>query len=59
MTGTRNGTLTQGWFRVPNEIIDAHGPALGPFGIAVYCCLAHHADAGGLCWPSFNTIARE
>ena len=33
-----------GWFWARNELLTEHGAELGPYGIAVYCALAMHAD---------------
>ncbi|MGE3804683.1 MAG: helix-turn-helix domain-containing protein [Gemmataceae bacterium] len=52
--------MKNGWFRIPNRIItEGHGKAIGYSGLAVYLCLAHHADKSGLSWPSYATIAKE
>jgi DNA-binding transcriptional regulator LsrR (DeoR family) len=51
---------TDALFRVPDCLISQHGVALGPLGIAVYTCLAHHADRLSLqCSPSYGRIAKE
>lgn len=45
-------------FFVDNTIIRHYGPGLGPYGIAVYCCLCMHADVDDqTCFPSQATIA--
>jgi hypothetical protein len=48
-----------GWFRAPNDLLRVHSQQLRPSGIAVYCCLAMHADATGVSWPSLTLIAHE
>jgi len=50
---------TPGWFWLHDRIIDTYGPALGPIGIAVYVCLARHADKAGESFPAKVTIAAE
>ena len=45
-------------FFVDNTIIRDYGAELGPYGIAVYCCLCVHADLEEqTCFPSQATIA--
>lgn len=34
-------------FSINDAVIDAHAPALGPFGLALYLVLARHANAAG------------
>jgi len=49
-----------GWFWVYNELLTVYGQELAPYGIAVYCALAMHADnTDQSCYPSYATIARE
>jgi len=48
-----------GWFWADNRIIGSYGEQLGPYGIAVYMCLAYHANNGREAWPSLATIAKE
>jgi hypothetical protein len=50
---------TPGWFWCHDRLIDTYGPELGPIGIAVYVCLARHADKAGECFPAKATIAAE
>jgi hypothetical protein len=51
---------TNAWFKLPDSLITRHGAAIGPLGIAVYTCLAHHADRLSLqCSPSYRRIAQE
>lgn len=48
------------WFWVDNAVVDAFGPQIGPYGLAVYVALCRHAgDAKQTCWPSLQTIADE
>lgn len=54
-----NGVAPAGWFRVQCSLIRDHGSAIGPLGIAVYACLAFHANQDGRCWPSRKRIAEE
>ena len=50
---------TPGWFWCHDRLIDTYGPELGPIGIAVYVCLARHADKAGECFPAKATIGAE
>jgi hypothetical protein len=36
----------QGWFRISNHVIDRYGAELGPYGIALYCCIVREARSG-------------
>jgi hypothetical protein len=47
------------FFIVDNEVIDDFGPILKSWGLAVYLCLARHANQDSQAWPSQNTIAKE
>jgi hypothetical protein len=49
----------RGYFTVDNVLLDVYGAQLGPYGIAVYCCLARFANREQECWPSFETIAKR
>ncbi len=42
-----------------NALIDVHAPHIGASGIAVYAYLARRADRQGVCFPSYDTIARD
>jgi hypothetical protein len=58
--GKETSMATDALFMVPDCLISQHGPALGPLGIAVYTCLAHHADRLSLqCSASYRRIAQE
>jgi hypothetical protein len=49
-----------GFCRIPNEIIDAHARAIGPYGVAVYCVLVSFFNrAEAEAWPSLTTIATK
>jgi len=48
-----------GWFWMHNAILDNYGALLKPIGLAVYVCLARHANAAGQSWPGKRTIAEE
>jgi hypothetical protein len=41
---------------IDNRVIREHGAAIGASGIAVYCCLAMHANKKRECFPSYKTI---
>jgi hypothetical protein len=57
---SQNGQVSRGWFRAPNVLVRAElARKVGVYGIAVYCCLASHADQHGICWVALITIARE
>ncbi len=47
----------RGWFHIDNTLLDDFGAAIGAYGIAVYAALARHADAKGVCFPSYQGIA--
>lgn len=49
----------RGYFTVDNVLLDVYGAQLGPYGIAVYCCLARFADADSECWPTYRTISNR
>lgn len=44
------------WFWLHNVIIDRYGLELGPFGIAVYCCLARHVGQEQQTWVAYRAI---
>ncbi len=48
---------TRGWFHIDNALIDRYGMEIGAYGVAVYAVLARHADAKGVCFPSYQGIA--
>lgn len=47
----------RGWFHIDNALLDDFGAAIGAYGVAVYAALARHADAKGVCFPSYQGIA--
>lgn len=49
----RNGD----WYWINKVILDEYGEKLKPIGIAIYNCLAAHANQEGFCFPSHQTIA--
>jgi hypothetical protein len=53
----RNG----GYLWMDNEILEVYGPAIGPYGIALYAALAMHAndkrEDGQIVWPAYETMA--
>jgi len=51
----RNGD----WYWVSKVILDEYGGRLKPIGIAIYNCLAAHANQEGFCFPSHGYIAKK
>jgi len=51
----RNGD----WYWISKTVIDHYGPLIKPIGIALYNCLAKHANQASFCFPSQTSIARE
>jgi len=49
----RNGD----WYWVSKVLLDEYGDKLKPIGIAIYNCLAAHANQEGFCFPSHKYIA--
>lgn len=47
----------RGWFHIDNALLDRFGAEIGAYGVAVYAVLARHADAKGVCFPSYQGIA--
>jgi len=47
----------RGWFHIDNALLDDFGARIGAYGVAVYAALARHADAKGVCFPSYQGIA--
>lgn len=45
------------WYWISKVLLDEYGSILGPIGIAIYNCLAEHANQEGFCFPSHQTIA--
>jgi len=52
---TSKPAARRGYLRMPHAVLQ-HGPALGPYGLAVALVLADHADVQGMCWPSVKRI---
>jgi len=48
-----------GWYWASNEVIDAYGAEMGPYGLAIYHALCRHANDSGESWPSYATLAKE
>jgi len=48
-----------GWFHIDNALLDDFGARIGVYGVAVYATLARHADAKGVCFPSYQGIATK
>ena len=51
----RNGD----WYWVSKVLLDEYGDRLKPIGIAIYNCLAAHANQEGFCFPSHQHIANK
>lgn len=51
----RNGD----WYWISKVVIDEYGPKIKPIGIAIYNCLAKHANQEGVCFPSHGHIAKQ
>ena len=51
----RNGD----WYWVSKALLDEYGDRLKPIGIAIYNCLAAHANQEGFCFPSHGHIAKK
>jgi DNA replication protein DnaD len=51
----RNGD----WYWVSKVLLDEYGDKLKPIGIAIYNCLAAHANQEGFCFPSHQHIATK
>lgn len=49
----RNGD----WFWISKVLLDEYGSEIKPIGIAIYNCLAEHANQEGFCFPSHKLIA--
>ena len=45
------------WYWISKVLLDEYGSTLGPIGIAIYNCLAEHANQEGFCFPAHKTIA--
>jgi DNA replication protein DnaD len=51
----RNGD----WYWINKVLLDEYGERLKPIGIAIYNCLAAHANQEGFCFPSHKYIAKK
>lgn len=51
----RNGD----WYWISKVLLDEFGKDIKPIGIAIYNCLAEHANQEGFCFPSHRYIARK
>lgn len=45
------------WYWISKVLLDEYGATIGPIGIAIYNCLAEHANQEGFCFPSHKYIA--
>ena len=45
------------WYWISKVLLDEYGSTIGPIGIAIYNCLAEHANQEGFCFPAHKTIA--
>lgn len=44
---------------IPSEVIDSVARGTSALGLAVYVYIRRRADASGLCYPSYNTMASD
>lgn len=51
----RNGD----WYWISKVLLEEYGDKLKPIGIAIYNCLAAHANQEGFCFPSHKHIAKR
>jgi len=51
----RNGD----WYWISKVVVDEYGPKIKPIGIAIYNCLAKHANQHGVSFPSHAHIAKQ
>jgi DNA replication protein DnaD len=51
----RNGD----WYWISKVLLEEYGYKLKPIGIAIYNCLAAHANQEGFCFPSHKHIANR
>lgn len=51
----RNGD----WYWISKILLDEYGSRIKPIGIAIYNCLAEHANQEGYCFPSHQHIASK
>ena len=51
----RNGD----WYWINKVLLDEYGEKIKPIGIAIYNCLAAHANQEGFCFPSHKHIANK
>ncbi len=51
----RNGD----WYWISKILLDEYGSKIKPIGIAIYNCLAEHANQEGFCFPSHQYIASK
>ena len=47
------------WWWAHNAIFDVYGKDLGPYGIAVYCCLCRHVGQDQHTWIAQRNLAEE
>ena len=45
------------WYWISKVLLDEYGIIIKPIGIAIYNCLAEHANQEGFCFPSHKHIA--
>lgn len=45
------------WYWVSKVLLDRYGSTIKPIGIAIYNCLAQHANQEGFCFPSHKYMA--
>lgn len=47
------------WYWINKALLDEYGSIIKPIGIAIYNCLAEHANQEGFCFPSHKHIADQ
>lgn len=45
------------WYWISKVLLDRYGSTIKPIGIAIYNCLAQHANQEGFCFPSHKYMA--
>ena len=51
--------MFDGFFQVPNILIDEYAKVIGPMALVVYTGLRRHAGSAKKCWPSVRHLSIE